>query len=87
MSISAELGSQLENYVTDLVKAGRYHSKNEVLQEGVRLVQEREECLKNLDNNIDQGLKSLKKGHIQQADAVFDRLSEKYQAMADLQKL
>jgi antitoxin ParD1/3/4 len=42
MPISADLGSNLESYVTSLVTSGRYHSKSEVLREGVRLVQERE---------------------------------------------
>ena len=35
--MSAELGRQLEDYVTSLVADGRYGSKSEVLREGVRL--------------------------------------------------
>ena len=42
MAISAELGPQLEAYVTKLVEKGRYGSKSEVLREGVRLIQARE---------------------------------------------
>ncbi|VVE24603.1 addiction module antitoxin [Pandoraea terrae] len=37
--ISADLGQQLETYVTKLVESGRYGSKSEVLREGVRLIQ------------------------------------------------
>lgn len=40
--ISADLGHQLESFVTKLVETGRYNSKSEVLREGIRLVQERE---------------------------------------------
>jgi antitoxin ParD1/3/4 len=40
--ISADLGQQLETFVTRLVEAGRYGSKSEVLREGVRLIQDRE---------------------------------------------
>ena len=45
MASSANLGQQLESYVTDLVKNGRYNSRSEVLREGVRLVEEREKRL------------------------------------------
>lgn len=47
--ISADLGKQLETYVTKLVESGRYGSKSEVLREGVRLVEEREKRLALLD--------------------------------------
>src|SRR3954453_20836461 len=33
--ISADLGRQLEGFVSDLVEKGRYNSKSEVLREGV----------------------------------------------------
>ena len=36
MAISAELGEALEQAVNDLVATGRYHSKSQVLREGVR---------------------------------------------------
>ena len=42
MAMSADLGKTLEKFVTELVATGRYHSKSEVLREGVRLIQERE---------------------------------------------
>lgn len=44
--ISAELGKPLELYVQRLVETGRYGSKSEVLREGVRLVEERENALR-----------------------------------------
>lgn len=36
--ISADLGQQLETFVSSLVATGRYNSKSEVLREGVRLI-------------------------------------------------
>ena len=54
--ISADLGSKLEQVVTDLVESGRYNSKSEVLREGVRLVQEREARLAALDAAIAESL-------------------------------
>jgi antitoxin ParD1/3/4 len=83
MPISAELGNQLETYVTSLVKTGRYHSKSEVLREGVRLIQERETRLVALDAAIARGLADADAGRVKPAAAVFDRLEAKYRAMVD----
>ena len=58
--ISADLGKNLESYVQELVKDGRYGSKSEVLREGIRLIQEREtqqEALKALICEVWQILK------------------------------
>ena len=56
MAISADLGNQLEEFVADLVASGRYRSQSEVLQEGVRLIQEREARLAALDASIARGI-------------------------------
>lgn len=80
--ISADLGNQLESFVTQLVAAGRYNSKSEVLREGVRLVQEREARLAALDASIARGLRDAEAGRTKPAAEVFDRLEAKYRAMA-----
>ena len=63
--ISADLGPQLETFVTSLVETGRYNSKSEVLREGIRLIQEREARLTVLDQSIARGLADA--GQIDQA--------------------
>ena len=80
--ISAELGSQLEDFVTALVRDGRYNSKSEVLREGVRLVQDREARLASLDAAIARGLADAEAGRTQPAADVFARLQRKYRDMA-----
>ena len=80
--ISADLGRQLEGFVADLVKAGRYNSKSEVLREGVRLVQEREARLAALDAAVARGLADAEAGRTRPAADVFDRLEAKYRAAA-----
>ncbi|OYY67867.1 type II toxin-antitoxin system ParD family antitoxin [Sphingomonas sp. 28-63-12] len=75
--ISADLGQQLEGFVTNLVESGRYNSKSEVLREGVRLVQEREARLAALDASIARGLDDAAAGRTLPAGAVFDRLESK----------
>lgn len=74
MAMSAELGRTLEDYVSDLVKSGRYHSKSEVLREGVRLVQERERRLEALDLAIARGVADAEAGRTLPVDEALDRL-------------
>jgi antitoxin ParD1/3/4 len=83
MPISVDLGNQLEAFVTNLVKSGRYHSKSEVLREGVRLIQEREARLAALDAAIARGIADANAGRVKPAAEVFDRLEAKYRAVAD----
>ena len=84
--ISADLGKNLESFVTDLVATGRYNSKSEVLREGVRLIQDREARLAALDAAIARGLADAEAGRTTPAEDVFDRLESKYQAMIDSAK-
>ena len=81
--ISADLGKPLEDFVSELVTAGRYNSKSEVLREGVRLVQEREARLAALRAAIAVGIADADAGRVTPAEEVFDRLEAKYRAMAD----
>ena len=80
--ISADLGQTLEAFVARLVASGRYNSKSEVLREGVRLIQEREARLAALDASIARGLADAEAGRTKPAAAVFDRLEDKYRALA-----
>lgn len=79
--ISADLGPQLEAYITKLVETGRYNSKSEVLREGVRVIQERETRLAALDASIARGVADGEAGGTKPAAEVFDRLEAKYAAM------
>lgn len=83
MAISADLGSQLETFVAELVASGRYNSKSEVLREGVRLIQEREARLAALDLAIARGVADAEAGRVEPASAVFDRLEAKFKALAE----
>ena len=83
MAISAELGETLEKVVADLVENGRYNSKSEVLREGVRLVQEREARLAELEAKLKVGMDQIDAGLGIPADEVFDRLLARYADLAD----
>ena len=74
MPISADLGPQLEDFVSLLVKKGRYNSKSEVLREGLRLLQEREKRLEALDLAIARGIADVEAGRVIPLDEAFARL-------------
>ena len=78
MAISADLGEMLEKIVADLVENGRYNSKSEVLREGVRLVQEREARLRELDAMLAEGQADIDAGRVRDAEDVFDELLARY---------
>ncbi|MGB3418165.1 MAG: type II toxin-antitoxin system ParD family antitoxin [Mesorhizobium sp.] len=86
MAISADLGAHLEGVVNELVGTGRYNSKSEVLREGVRLVQEREQRLATLDAALAKGIADADAGRVKPAEEVFDRLEAKYLAKAHMKK-
>ncbi len=78
--ISANLGPQLESFVSKLVETGRYNSKSEGVREGVRLIQERETRLAVLDQALARGIGDAEAGRVSPASAVLGRLEAKYQA-------
>lgn len=84
MASSYELGAQLKNFVDDLVAAGRYNSKSEVVRDGLRLLQEREQLrqikLEEVRQAFQEGINS---GKGNEAEQVFDRLKEKYSHMGN----
>ncbi|CAN7434444.1 type II toxin-antitoxin system ParD family antitoxin [Devosia sp. LjRoot3] len=82
MASSANLGQHLEQYVSELIKNGRYQSRSEVLREGVRLVEEREKRLVALDASIARGLADAEAGRVTSVRDVADALAAKYQRMA-----
>ena len=86
MAISADLGTHLEGVVNELVSTGRYNSKSEVLREGVRLVQEREQRLAALDAALAKGIADADAGRVKPAEEVFARLEAKYLGQARTKK-
>jgi antitoxin ParD1/3/4 len=83
MASSVNLGEQLEAFITDAVKNGRYGSRSEVLREGVRVIQEREKRLAKLDAQLARAVDDIEAGRTYDADEVFARLERKYSNMAE----
>jgi antitoxin ParD1/3/4 len=81
VTIRAELGKHFETLVADLVASGRYESADEVLRDGLRLVEEREAVLARLDAAVMVGLADVEAGRLKPAEEVFDRLEAKYRTI------
>jgi len=82
MPSSVALGN-LENAVKRLVASGRYHSKSEVIREGIRLVEEREKRLAALDEALMRGVADADAGRVFPAEEVFLELRARYQGKAE----
>jgi antitoxin ParD1/3/4 len=74
MASSVNLGEQLEAFITEAVKNGRYGSRSEVLREGIRLVQEREGKWARFEAEIRKGIDSADRGELVDVDEAFDEL-------------
>ena len=82
MTMSADLGPQLESFVSSLVASGRFGSTDAVLREAVRLFQEHEAQFSALDAAIARGLTDADAGRLTPASEVFDELEARYAVMA-----
>lgn len=78
MTIRVELGDRFEALVADLISSGRYASAEDVLRDGLRLVEEREAVLTRLDAAVMEGLADAEAGRVKPAAEVFARLQAKY---------
>jgi antitoxin ParD1/3/4 len=86
MEDRVDLGSQLESFVEALVEEGRFASRDEVLREGVRVLQEREERFAELEASLMEAAADIDAGRFYDAGEVFDELEAKYAEMAKAQR-
>jgi antitoxin ParD1/3/4 len=81
MTMTVDLGPQLEKFVNEMIESGRYGSKSEVLREGVRLVQDREARLAHLKAAIEKGLADADAGRLYDLEDVARDLQHLYQPL------
>ena len=83
--MNVSLTPELENFVADKVKSGRYTSASEVVREALRLLEEREQ-LRNLQKQelqkkIAEGLDQLRRGEGIPGEEVFAELDAELDAL------
>jgi antitoxin ParD1/3/4 len=81
--VSISLGGHFEKFVQDQIAHGRYHTPSEVVQDALRLMEDREKQLTALDAAIEQGLDDIAAGRVYDADSVFDELDRELAALPD----
>lgn len=83
MQTASVLTPRVEEFIDELISAGRFSSRDAALREGMALLQQREQVLSELDNSIFLGLASANEGRLTEADIVFDRLLDRYSKLPD----
>ena len=85
MPSSYTLGPRFENLIKELVESGRYNNASEVVRDGLRLLEDREQLrtlkIAELRDLVDEGRRSGLSD--EDGEAFLDRLEGKYQAMAE----
>lgn len=76
--MNVSLTPELEDFIQERVRSGRYHSASEVVREALRLLEDRDEVrrlrLDEMRKKIAAGLASLDRGEGEPVDRVFDEL-------------
>ncbi len=71
--MDVSIGPRWESFIESIVAEGRYASADAVLREGLRLVEEREQKMKELRETIEA---SIARGGSHSADEVRERLRQ-----------
>jgi len=89
-SLNVSLTPKLQRFVNKRVASGRYQSASEVVRDGLRLLDEREQAhklaLRQLRNQISVGLNQAKHGELRNGEVVFDRLAERIKIRRQMRK-
>lgn len=79
--MNVSLTPELEKFVNDKVKSGRYNSASEVVREALRLLEEHEQArasqLEDFNKELNRRLASLDRGETVDPEAVRDRIRRK----------
>jgi antitoxin ParD1/3/4 len=67
--MNVSLGRQWEQFVTKKVESGRYQTASEVLRDGLRLLEEREQALKRVSFSSKEELEEMLEEGIKELDA------------------
>ena len=76
--MNLDLTAELEQLVQSKVKSGQYGSASEVVQDALRLLQQRDEAFvlrkEEVRQKIDEGWDAARRGQFVDGDEVFDRI-------------
>ena len=79
-TMNVSLTPELEQFVQSRVASGRYQTASEVVREGLRLLEEREQSretvIQELRAKIRRGIEQADRGELLDGDAVFDEIRQ-----------
>ena len=79
-SLNVSLTPELEQFVQSRVASGRYQTASEVVREGLRLLEEREQtreaALVELQARLRRGIEQADRGELLKGDAVFEEIRQ-----------
>ena len=75
--MNIQLKPEQEKFVRDKIASGAYSNADDVIAEAFRLLETRENKLKELQDKIAIGTEQLANGRLSDGEEVFDRLRRK----------
>jgi antitoxin ParD1/3/4 len=83
ITLNVSLTPELEQFINARVASGRYQSASEVVREGLRILEEREEgrqtALRELRELIAAGLEEAKRGELLEGEEVMAELMRRHE--------
>jgi antitoxin ParD1/3/4 len=83
--MNVNLTPELEQLVQSKIKSGLYNSATEVVQEALRLLEQRDEVFtldkEEIRKQIEEGWQAAKRGELVSGDEVFDRIDAELETM------
>ncbi len=80
ISMNVSLTPELEQFVQSRLASGRYQTASEVVREGLRLLEEREEArataLSEIRAKIRRGIEQADQGELLDGDTVFEEIGQ-----------
>ena len=88
--MNVSLTPQLEQMVREKVESGRYNNASEVVREGLRLIEERDERLRRLRDEMQLGIDQFARGESVAVDPAYlkrvrDEIRESLRTESELQ--
>ncbi|MEH1895714.1 MAG: type II toxin-antitoxin system ParD family antitoxin [Nostoc sp.] len=77
------LKSEIEQFIQAQIASGRFASAEDVINEAVKLLQEKERRIEELRKKIAVGTEQIAKGQVTDGEVVFTRFQEKIRKMAE----
>ena len=81
--MNIQLKPEQEKFIQDKIASGAYSNADDIITEAFKLLEAREEKLKELKNKIAIATEQIAKGQLTDGETVFERLQQRVTQIAD----